>query len=159
MPPCPVPTHWWQMREPGLLLCWELWLGRYSGVFFFVCLFCFFLLVIFPLGDSITPDRSACHRVSYYVENFPPSWFTPQDESPSLNLLFLILSFIFCPTSFRREWVAFLGAWFPLLCSEVVLWKLLNIQIIFLMNFLGRNWSPHLIPSPSWDCPSKYGKY
>ena len=67
--------------------------------------------------------------------------------------------FIFCPTSFWREWVAFLGAWFPLLCSEVVLWKLLNIQIIFLMNFLGRNWSPHPIPSPSWDCPSKYGKY
>ena len=41
--------------------------------FLFVWFFCFFLLVIFPLGDSITPDRSACHRVSYYVENFPPS--------------------------------------------------------------------------------------
>ena len=32
------------------------------------------------------------------------------DGSPSLPLLSLFLSFIFCPTSFRRQWAAFLGA-------------------------------------------------
>ena len=35
-----------------------------------------------------------------------PSW----DGSPSLALLSLFLSFIFCPTSFQRQWAAFLGA-------------------------------------------------
>ena len=35
-----------------------------------------------------------------------PSW----DGSPSLPLLCLFLSFIFCPTFFQRQWAAFLGA-------------------------------------------------
>ena len=39
-----------------------------------------------------------------------PSW----DGSPSLTLLSLFLSFIFCLTSFRRQLAAFLGAWCPL---------------------------------------------
>ena len=34
---------------------------------------------------------------------------------PSLALLYLFLSFIFCPTSFRRQWAAFLGTWCLLL--------------------------------------------
>ena len=33
----------------------------------------------------------------------------PLDGSPSLTLLSLFLSFIFCPTSFWRQWAAFLG--------------------------------------------------
>ena len=32
-----------------------------------------------------------------------------QDGFPSLPLLSLFLSFIFCPTSFRRQWAAFSG--------------------------------------------------
>ena len=49
---------------------------------------------------------------------FPGVWkllplrLPSQDGSPSLALLSLFLSFIFCPTSFRRQWSAFLGAWF-----------------------------------------------
>ena len=38
-PPCPA--RWWQTRESGLLLHWELWLGMYSVGFFF-------LLVMLP---------------------------------------------------------------------------------------------------------------
>ena len=33
-----------------------------------------------------------------------------QDKAPSLPLLSLFLSFIFFPTSFQRQWAAFLGA-------------------------------------------------
>ena len=36
----------------------------------------------------------------------PPSW----EGSPFLALLSLFLSFIFCPTSFQRQWAACLGA-------------------------------------------------
>ena len=50
------------------------------------------------------------------VRGFPGDWKLPllrlpsRDGSPSLALLSLFLSFIFCPTSFRRQWAAFLGA-------------------------------------------------
>ena len=50
---------------------------------------------------------------------------------PSITLLSLILSFIFCPTSFWRIWKPF---WVPgalRQCSEVILWKLLSIQMTF----------------------------
>ena len=33
-----------------------------------------------------------------------------RDGSPSLPLLSLFVSFIFIPTSFQRQWAAFLGA-------------------------------------------------
>ena len=58
-----------------------------------------------------------------------PSW----DGSLSLPLLSLFLSFIFFPTSFRRQWAAFLF-WVPdVLCqhSEVVLWNLLGVRMFF----------------------------
>ena len=49
------------------------------------------------------------------VRGFPGVWKLPllrlpsRDGSPSLALLSLFLSFIFCPTYFRRQWTAFLG--------------------------------------------------
>ena len=64
------------------------------------------------------------------VRGFPGIWKSPSQLPPwneflSLTLLSLFLSFIFCPTSFQREWAV--------LCqhSEVVSWKLLSIQMIF----------------------------
>ena len=69
---------------------------------------CGFYLFIFPpsyvaLQDSKTSPRPAGKRVSWCLETSPllrlPSW----DGSPSLILLSLFLSFIFCPTSFRRQ--------------------------------------------------------
>ena len=71
------------------------------------------------------------------------------DGCPSLPLLSLFLSFIFFPTSFRRVVLLF---WVPdVLCrhSEVVLWYLLSIQMIFQSICGGRKWSPHPIPLPS----------
>ena len=67
------------------------------------------------LWDSKTPHRPTGERVSWCLETSPPSRLPPQDGSLSLTLLSLFLSFIFCPTSFWREWAAFLGAWCPLL--------------------------------------------
>ena len=56
-----------------------------------------------------------------------PSWA----GAPSLPLLSLFLSFIFFPTSFRRQWAAFLVPDVLRQHSEVVLWNLLSIQMFF----------------------------
>ena len=78
------------------------------------CIFCGFLFSpgYVALWDSKTPHRPTCERVSNCLETSP--WLPPQDGSPSLTLLFLFLSFIFCPISFRREWAALLSTWCPL---------------------------------------------
>ena len=49
------------------------------------------------------------------VWKLPLLWLPSWDGSPSLALLSLFLSFIFCPTSFPRRWAAFLGSWCLLL--------------------------------------------
>ena len=105
MTPCLVPARLWQMQASGLLLLWELYLGAYSLLFFLPPCYV-------ALWDSNTPHRLASERVSCCLETSPP--LPPQDGSPSLTFLSLFLSFIFCPTSFQREWAAFLGAWCPL---------------------------------------------
>ena len=72
-------------------------------------------------------------------------------QSPSLNLLSLFPSFIFYPTSFQRDWDAFLGTWCPLPAFKKFFVKVAQHSNYLLMNFLGRNWSPHSIPPPYLD--------
>ena len=76
----------------------------------FCVLFCFFFLVLFPSEISKLPTDPPM-RGFPSVWKPPPSRLLAQDGSPSLTLLSLFLSFIFCPTSFRREWAVFLAAW------------------------------------------------
>ena len=68
------------------------------------------------------------------------------DGAPSLPLLSLFLSFIFFPTSFQRQWVAFLGAWCPLpaftSCFVEFTWRL----NVLLMNLWGEK-----VFSPSYS--------
>ena len=68
----------------------------------------FFLPVRLPSEiQKLPPDRP--------VREFPGVWKLPllrlpsRDGSPSLALLSIFLSLIFCPTSFRKQWAAFLG--------------------------------------------------
>ena len=74
------------------------------------------------------------------VRGFPGAWKLPLlqlaswDGSPSLNLLSLFLSFIFCPTSFRRQWAAFLGAWCPLLAIRSFFVQFAQHSNVLLMN-------------------------
>ena len=120
------------------------------------CIICgFYLFIFFPpryvaLWDSKTLHRPASERVSWCLET-PLLRLPPQDGYPSLTLLSLFLSFVFCPTSFSQQRAAFLGAWCPGVLrqhSEVVLWYLLSSNNL-LMNLLGRKWSPCPIPLPS----------
>ena len=83
----------------------------FCGLFFF---FFFFYSSYVAHWYSKTPHRQASERVSWCSETSPPSQVPPQYGSPSLTLLSLFLSFMFCSTSLRRELAAFLGAWCPL---------------------------------------------
>ena len=51
-PPCPAPTRWWRTEASGLLLCWQLRLGRYSVCF----LFLFFSRLCCPLRFQNSPQ-------------------------------------------------------------------------------------------------------
>ena len=62
-----------------------------------------------------------------------PSW----DRSPSLPLLSLLLSFIFFPTFFRRQWAAFLGAWCPLPAFRSCLVEFAQLSNVLSMNLSG----------------------
>ena len=136
----PSPAVWWWMQAAGLLLHWQLWLGTYS-----VCFFFFFPFppsqLCFPLRCQ-NSHRPTCERVSYCVETSPPSGLPPQDRSLSLTLLSLFWSFIFFPSSFQRR-AAFLCAWCPP-PAEVVLWKLLSIQMVFWWICVGESGLPVL---------------
>ena len=89
----------------------SLWSTFLLGVAFrhVLCgFYLFFLPVKLPSEiRKLPPDLS--------VRGFPGVWKFPLlglpsgDGSPSLTLLSLFLK-IFCPTSFRRYWAAFLGA-------------------------------------------------
>ena len=90
------------------------------------------------------------------VRGFPGVWkllfydsLLGTSPSPSPTLLSLFLSFIFCPTSFRRQLTAFLGARCPppefRSCFVVFAQRSKDL----LMNLWGRKWSPHPIPPPS----------
>ena len=74
------------------------------------------------------------------VRGFPGVWklrllrFPSWDGSPSLALLSLFLSFIFCPTSFWRQWAAFLGAWCPQLAIRSCFVKFAPRWIVFSIN-------------------------
>ena len=64
------------------------------------------------------------------------------------RLLSLFLSIIFCPTSFWREWAAFLGAWCPLPAFRSCFVEVAQHSNDLLMNLWGRKWSPRPIPPP-----------
>ena len=114
-----------------------------------ICGFCLFFLAV-RLHSEIWK-----HPPDPPVRGFPGVWKLPllglpsRDRSPSLALLSLFLSFIFCPTYFWRWWVAFLGAWCPLLVIRSCFVEFAQHSNDLSMNLLGRKWSPCPIPPPS----------
>ena len=102
---CPAPTCWWQTGASGLLSCWELQLSAYSvGFLFFSSWLCC------PLRFQISPQT---HQLEGFLVfgNFS-SFTTPSPGRVSVpnSFVSLFISFIFCPTSFPRQWAACLGA-------------------------------------------------
>ena len=100
---------------------------------------------------------TASERVSWCLET-SLLWLPPQGGSPSLTLLSLFLSFIFFPTSFRRQWAAFLGAWCLLPAFRSCFVEFTQRSNVLSMNLWGRKWSPCPIPLPSEDHPLNFLK-
>ena len=73
-----------------------------------------------------------------------PGW----SSVPTSFVSFFCLLYFF-PTSFWRQWAAFLGAWCPLPAFRSCFVKFTQHLNVLLMNFWGRKWSPHPIPPPS----------
>ena len=97
---------------------------------------CGVYLFIFPpsyvaLCDSKTSPRPTGERVSWFLDTSPLLRLPSQGRSPSQTLLSLFLSFIFCPTSFQRQWAAFLGGLCPLPAFRSCFVGLLSVQMFF----------------------------
>ena len=129
----------------------SIWGAFLLGVVFrdVICgFYLFFLLVMLPsMIQKLPPDP--------LVRGFPGVWKLPvlrlpsRDRSPSLTLLSLFLSFIFCPTSFQRQWVAFVGTRCPLLAIRSCFVEFAQRSKVLSMNLWERKWSPHPTPPPS----------
>ena len=143
--PCSAPTCWWWTTASGLLLHWGLQLGTSSVGFIYL----FFPPSYVVLWDSKTSHRPARERISWCLETSPLLRLPPRDRSPSLTPFSLFLSFIFCSTSFQRQWAAFLGAWCPLPVFRHCFVVLAQCSNDLSMNLWGRKWSPCPIPLPS----------
>ena len=115
----------------------------------FNCLFIFPLCYV-ALCASKARHRLGSESVSWCLETSLSLRLPSRDGAPSLPLLSLFLSFIFFPTSFWRQWVAFLGAWCPLPAFRSCFVEFTRCLNALLMNLWGRKCSPRPTPPPSW---------
>ena len=150
MPPCSVPACWWWTRVSGPLLHWQLCLGVYSVFFFFSpsWLCC-------PLRFQNSPQTLLCE--GFLLCGDFSSFLTPSPgwvSVPKFCLSFCLLYFVLPP--FEEIGLPFWVLGVLRQHSEVVLWKLLSVQMIFWWICGGSKWSPRPIPLLSWDCPLVY---
>ena len=137
----PAPSHsapacWWRIWGSGGTSLLRVAIRLVIGGFY---------LFIFPpsyvaLWYWKTSPRPARERVSWCLETSLlrlPS----RNVSLSLTFLSLFLSFIFCPTSFWRQWAAFLGAWCPLPIFRSCFVEFAQRSNGLSMNLSGRKWS------------------
>ena len=83
------------------------------------------------LVETLDTDSVTSESISWCLETYPLLKLPSQDGSPSLPLLSLFLSFIFCLPPFEDNGLPF---WVPdVRCqhSEVVLWNLPSVQMFF----------------------------
>ena len=95
---------------------------------------CEFYLFFFPVrfpSEIQTLPLDPPMRGFCGVWKLPLLWLPYCGRSLSLALLSLFLSCIFCPTSFWRQWAAFMGTWCLLLVVRSCFVKLLSVQMFF----------------------------
>ena len=148
--PCPAPARWWQRQPLGYFENWELWLGTYSvGCFFSSQLCC-------PLRFHNSPQTHLWEGFLLFG-NFSFTTPSPGRVSVPNSFVFYILSYLLLK-GMGCNGLPFLVPGVFHQHSEVVLWKLLRIQMIFWW-ICGRESDPHPILLPSWDCDNLAFKF
>ena len=127
--------------------CREFQLGTWSVGFIYLCIY-FSSWLCCPLRFQNSPqtDQWECFLV---FGNFSPFKTLSLGWISIPTSFSLFLSFIFCPTSFRRQWAAFLGAWCPLPAFRSCFVEFAQRSNVLSMNLWWRKWSAHPIPLPS----------
>ena len=135
------------MQASALLLHWGSYHWAHNLLVLIIYLF-FFRIMLPSVVSRLATDLAVrvfpgvCKLLSFLRL---PSW----DGAPSLPLLSLFLSFIFFPTSFQRQWAAFLGARCPLLAFRSCFVEFTQHSNVLLMNLWRTKCSPCPIPPPS----------
>ena len=137
VPLCPDPTRWWRLLKFGLLLCWELRLGTYSVGFLFSSRLCCLL--------RFQNSSQTCWWEGFLLFGNFSSFTTPSLAWVSIPNSFVSL-FVFYIFSYllSKRMGCLSGPDVLHQRSEVVLWKLLSIQMIFLSIFRGESGLPIL---------------
>ena len=122
------------MQRSVLLLRWGSY--HWAHNLWVLIIYLFFLPVLLP---SVVPRLTTDLAVSVFLCVWKLLSFLrhpSRDGAPSLPLVSL-LSFIFFPTSFRRQWAAFLGACCPLPAFRGCFVEFTQHSNVLLMNLLG----------------------
>ena len=147
MPPMPVhpgPAHRRQTQACELLLLGNC---HWTPILWWF----FFFFGYAALWDSKAPHWPHLWEGFLLCGNFS-TFMTPSPGCVSVLKSFVsLLVFIFCPTSFWRDWFAFLGIWGSSAGVQKLFCRTCSTCRWLLMYLLGRKWSPSLIPPPSWD--------
>ena len=146
VPPCSAPTCWWLIWAMGVAVRHGI-----CGVYLFI--YTSFHLC-YPLRFQ-NSHRPAGERVSWCLEPSPLLRLPSRDGSPSLTLLSLFSSFIFCPTSFWRQWAAFLGAWCPLPAFRICFVEFSQPSMFFQWICGGESGLPILYLRHLRTCPPR----
>ena len=102
------------MQASALLLCWGSY--HWARNLLVLIIYLFFLpIMLHSVLPRLTTDLavrvfSGVWKLLSFQDSLPRMELPSRDGAPSLPLLSLFLSFIFFPTSLRRQWAAVLGA-------------------------------------------------
>ena len=127
------------MQASALLLRWESFCWAPN-----LCVLIIYLFFLPVMSPSVLPRLAADSAVRVFpgVWNFSrfETLFLGRSSIPTYFVSFF-LSFIFFPTSFQRQWAAFLGAWCPVPAFRSCFVEFTQCLNVLLMNLWGRKWS------------------
>ena len=115
------------MQASALLLHWESYLWA-SNLWVLIIYFSSQLCCPLRFQSSLQTCQWECFLVFGNFSLFKTP-FLERSSVPTSFVSFFV--FYIFPTTFRRQWAAFLGTWIFCWHSEVVLWNLLSVQVFF----------------------------
>ena len=128
-------------------LAGKCWLG--TSLWWILCFAFWAPIAVLPLrvwSSPPSPPMLGCPNVQ--------KLFVLHGSLPGCRSLFQtplsLFIFIFCPTSFWGDWLAFLEVWGLLPAFRRCSVWVVSCAHVFLIHLWGGRWSPRLPPLPSW---------